>query len=538
MAGSARVGTFKVSEGRRSLKGGVILGALLLAALFTAAFMEGALAKDAVTSKVEIDRPVLLRGQTAEPVYLLLRLSAMEAVGAGERPPLNMALVLDRSGSMADAGKLDYVKKAATKVINTLGRKDVLSIIEYDDQITIMWPAGRVESASALSHLIDGLTPRGSTNLTGGMMAGVDEVKRAGEKNLTGKEALNRVLLLSDGLANDGITDPGAIRELVRKARRDGVPISTLGLGRDYDEDLMQDIAENAGGRYYYIENPEQMSRIFAQELNALFKTVARNCVIEIKAGAGVKDVKIFGFESDNGAGKAVLGDIYGGEKRTVLVRLEVDPQRLGHMDLGALKMSYADADDGAVHTFDVNLGVEITDDVSKTKAAVNHDVAVEATLAETERAQNEAVKLYEAGKHDEADKRMQGLITTTTKKQAELKDVRVAKKLEALNVEAIDMKAVALAPEAQSEYLKRTKQRLYQAKQGQRQLSMMQTGDKGYEVERLQEALAKTGYYSGPVNGVYDGSVADAVTAFQKAQNLGADGMAGPATMKGLGLY
>lgn len=515
--------------GRRILNG--VLGALGAAMLSFGdpAAAEPVEGEQPLAMRLEYDRPLVLKGDTT-PVYAVIRLAAAEPERIAARPALNVALVLDRSGSMEDEGKIDYLRRAAGQLVDRLKPSDILSIVEYDDEITVMWPAHGVDSPFTVKRLIDGLSPRGSTDLAGGMVAGATEARRALDTALAPSGAVTRVLLMSDGLANQGVTEPEKIKALVKKAKAAGTPITTLGLGRDYDEDLMQMIAESGGGRYYYIENPNQMARIFALELDSLANTVAKDGVIEIKADGA----EILGFSAQ----KATLGDLYGGENRAFLVRLPVDTQSIGVKKLGSLKLTYLDASTQKIHNFEELLGVEVTDDAAKVAAASNRGAAVEAALAETERGQSEAVKLFESGDKAGAEKRMNALAKAVEERQAVLKDVRLEKKLEALSVERDDMSAAALAPETSNAYLKRSKQRLYQAKQGNRALSVLQTGDSGYAVEQLQEALAKAGYYQGPVDGQYSASLEEAVKAYQQDQNLGADGVAGPATMKELGLY
>ncbi|TNE58701.1 MAG: VWA domain-containing protein, partial [Alphaproteobacteria bacterium] len=277
-------------------------------------------AEPPLSARVEIDHPKVLRGYEG-PIYVLIDLEAItkEASEDETRPDLNLGLVLDRSGSMEDAGKMDYLKRAAGMAVDQMTPKDLLSIVEYDDRINVLWPSGRVESAYTIKHLINGLSPRGSTNLTGGMMRGVAEVEGAE----AGEGALSRVLLLSDGLANQGITDPRQIKDLVREARLKGVRISTLGLGRDYDEDLMQMIAEHGGGHYYYIENPNQMGRIFQEELATLFTTVAREAALDVDVTSKVEAIELVSFNKDltKSGGRADLSDFYGGETRTLVLR-------------------------------------------------------------------------------------------------------------------------------------------------------------------------------------------------------------------------
>lgn len=508
-------------------------------ALLSAVAPLPALAADPIRGTVQLDQPTVLGGGKAV-VYAVVTFEGIDVDPgvAKERPPLNVSLVLDRSGSMSDEGKIDYLKRAAKLAVDRLGTKDSLSVVEYDDQITVMWPAKRVGNLAEVKAMIDRLDPRGSTNLTGGMMRGVDEAKDALETAKSG--TITRVILMSDGLANTGITDPGEISRLVRGAKREGIRISAMGLGRDYDEDLMQAIAENGGGRYYYIEHPTQMARVFQEEMGSLFETCARDVEIEFKGKAIVRKVDVVGYDDASGTTSARRGleDVFEGEKRTVLLRLEVDAPSSGKVDLGDVQLSYKTAKSGEAKSFSRNLTVDVTSDRAAVERARNKEASAEATLAESDRIQQEQVKLYQSGKHDEAKKNMAALAKDLESKNTTLNDERVRRKIEAINVENRQMNEAAASPTAQKDYLKASKQRLYQAKSGKRAGFSLQKGDKGLEVERLQEALKQAGTYKGPIDGVYDDDVTEAVEAYQKSKNLSADGVAGAATMDSMGLY
>ena len=183
-----------LKRGGRALALGLLMAALAAAPALAVS----------VTPKVELDRDVVLLGDK-RPVYVLVEFKVPEEkLRPGvKRPPVNLALVLDRSGSMKAQGKMEYAKRAAKVVVGILTPRDRLAVVEYDDRINVLWPSSPVEAPKMIMRLIDGLTPRGSTNLAGGMMKGVAEVR----KNLD-LEGINRVLLMSDGLANQGITRP------------------------------------------------------------------------------------------------------------------------------------------------------------------------------------------------------------------------------------------------------------------------------------------------------------------------------------------
>ncbi len=505
--------------------------ALLLAV--GAAFGKAHAATGALEHEVRFDRPIVPADE-ANTVYLMVRLhSPREAwPGTEDRPPVNMALVLDRSGSMEDRGKLEYAKRAAKLAVDQLRRGDRLAIVEYDDRISVLWPSGPVENPYEIKRRIDSLTPRGSTNLTGGMMRGVDEVLAR-----IRREDLSRVVLLSDGLANQGVTDPYEIGHLVRHARHDGVRISAIGLGLDYDENLMQAIAESGGGNYHYVEHPGQIARVFEEELSTLVRTTARDIELRLAPGSSVREAEIISIEDASVEGLS-LGDMYAGETRTLMLKLAVDPANAGPVNLGVLEIAYADArEGGGGETFSIPLGLKVSADSDAVEAARNEDVVVEAKLVETERAHARAIAAYEAGDREEADGIMADLASEVQALGETTGDARLATKLEALNVEREQM-ATAAAPDDRSAYLKGAKQRLYQAQSGKRALYALKVGDEGLEVERLQQRLADAGYWSGNIDGVYTEKLAAAVDSYQADRGITRDGTAGPSTLQELGLY
>jgi Ca-activated chloride channel family protein len=512
-------------------------------ALATAFAAAPAIAKAAINQEIEIDRPKVVRGYEG-PIYILLNYTASTiSRDEGERPDLNLGLVLDRSGSMSDAGKIEYLRRAAGMAVDQLRVSDMLSVVEYDDRIGVLWPSGPVESPRTIKRLIDNLEPRGSTDLTGGMMRGVDEVYDTLNSFEGEASPITRVLLLSDGLANHGVTDPHEIRELVRQARLKGVRISTLGLGRDYDEDLMQEIAEYGGGHYYYIEHPNQMSRIFQEELMTLFDTVGRKAKLDLDLNGNVDAIELVSFDQalspkqDN----VDLADFYSGEKRTLVLRIEPDKDAFeskGRVDLGGRRIIKKDVEAKRQRKLSVDVKIDVVTKLAEAEAAMNNQVVVETALIETERKQRQAIELYEQGKVEEADQAMGALASDMKTMYASIQDDRLSQKVEALEVEQEQMKEAAAAPAAKAGYLKKSKQRLYQAKSGKRSLYVLQSGDKGLEVEQLQTALKDKGFYNGAIDGQFDDDVKAAVEAFQKDQGLTNDGIAGPATMKALSLY
>lgn len=509
------------------------------ALLFTGALSSANAKSAALSSKLSVERSSIYRGDT-RTLYVLVHFNAPELdLPPAARPPLSLTLVLDRSGSMSDKGKIEYLRDAAKTAVSQLGGHDVVSVVEFDDQITLMWPAGFAHDKAHLQSMIDELSPRGSTNIAGGLQRGIDESHSASDKLRLSHDTLNRVILLSDGLANTGITDPGAIAHIASDARRDGIHVSSIGLGLDYNEDLMQGIAEAGGGKYYYVESPVQLASIFQQELKSAFATRARDVHLAFHGSNAVKHAEMIGFASSSGRNvSADWPDFYAGEERSVMLRLDIDARNIGPLSLGDFTVAWRDAQSGASGTVNLPIRVDVTGDAGLAEKSINKDVAVQAALAESERGLAANVKLAGAGKTEEARAQNAAIINDLKARNAVLKDERISRKIDSLNVEQTQISNAAASPVAMQAYQKASKQRLYNAKSGRRSGDALKIGDKGLEVEQLQQALSTAGVYHGKITGVYDQPTADAVKAYQKKNKQPADGVAGAETQAKLGLY
>jgi Ca-activated chloride channel family protein len=489
---------------------------------------------NSLTSNIELDHPLIIANKS-NVVYAVIELNASTVEREMKRPKLNLSLVLDRSGSMADKGKMEYAKEAAKSLVGFLDYRDILSIVEYDDSISVLWPASPVELPHIVKSRIDELYPRGSTNLSGGMMKGADEV----EKNLN-SDSLNRVILLSDGLANRGIINPQEIKKIVQKIKASGVRISTMGLGLDYNEDLMLDIAENGGGNYYFIESPKQMKRIFEQELNTLFTTVAKDIKISFTFSPKVKNIEVFGYQAKQKQNKIDIDveNLYSGEKRTILIRMEIDPESKQKFDLGDLNIDYFDIEEKKQNSSKKSIELETTEDKSLYDKSVNNKIKSEALLIEADKKHEEYIKMYEAGNVKEAVKNIENLEKELMNQNSSLNNVELSKKIEALKMESNEIEEAEENFEQKQIYLKKSKQRVNSGKKGQRSKYIQQQGMQGYDVELLQEALQKAGFYTGDIDGIFTEEVKKAVIEFQNSNNLKPDGVAGPATLKKLEIY
>ncbi len=258
---------------------------------------------------------------------------------SGAKIPLNISIVIDRSGSMS-GDKLAYAKKAAANIVSKLSSDDFVSVVVYDDQVKLLQPSVRVLDKESIITKINRVETGGSTNLWGGTEMGYNQVRENYKKNY-----VNRVLLISDGLANVGITSMYDIRRRVQEFKdRDGITVSTFGVGLDYNELLMTDMAEAGSGNYYFIDNPEIMAGIFEKELNGLLSVAAQNAELRIRLPRGITIDKAFGFKYEMVGQDLViqLRDLFSEETRGFLMRFRIDDYANVALDFST-RLSYDD---------------------------------------------------------------------------------------------------------------------------------------------------------------------------------------------------
>ncbi len=397
--------------------------------LWSAGFAQ---ASQTVFPKIKLDRPYVSTGSN-QTVHVLIQFNTDPSLirSPQDRSNLDLGVVVDRSGSMADRGKLAYAKQAVKTMIDLLQPTDTLACVQYDDRIAVLWPSSPVTNTGLYKQLIDSLSPGGSTNLAGGLIMGINQLRQS----RTG--SIRRVILLSDGLANQGITDRYQIAGIAAEARSHGISVTTMGLGLNYDEDLMQKIADSGGGKYYYIENPSEMARIYRQEMDVLFSMLTRGISIELEMGSAVNSVEVFGYSVENNGSKKKIAmeDFYAGENRSLLLKFDLKPVKEGETAIGTLAMDYLDLGDNQKKRQTYAITVNGTRDGDVVEKNIQKDVAAETLLIQADQEHEEALRLYEAGKVSEAKSRLDSLQQQLAAAPAAA-DIKVQKKLEALDME------------------------------------------------------------------------------------------------------
>ena len=256
-------------------------------------------------------------------VYLYIDLRAEPGKKPDSRTPLNIAIVIDRSGSMNEKKKLEYVKRAVDYILEQVKEDDYVSIVTYNDYVNVLQRSQHITNIYDLQDKIYDIKADGYTNLSEGMFEGYDQVN-----NTYSRGYVNRVLLLTDGLANRGITDDYELSKKVRdKNRRDGITISTFGVGNDFNENLLTDIADYGKGNYYYINNSTKIPDIFAQELKGVRSLVAEATKVRIKFPTEyLTPSKIYGYPYDISGNEVVIDfkDVFAEQTKSVLIKFDI----------------------------------------------------------------------------------------------------------------------------------------------------------------------------------------------------------------------
>ncbi len=275
---------------------------------------------------------------TAQHAHQIRLLVALKGESPTQRAPINTSLVLDRSGSM-HGEPLHAAKDAAAQFVQYLGPQDLTSVVAFDDEVVTVADPGVClpEAIAELVRDIQSIPSGGTTNLSGGWLKGRHHV----ESNTV--EGVNRVLLLTDGQANQGVTDPDKLRMMTEAARRKGITTTCIGFGPHFDEDLLKAMADAGGGNFWYVESHDQMGPIFEEEIEGLVSLAAQNVEVTLTLShdraAGVSFPQDYpAHQTGEGTWQITLGDLYGNAPLNLAAVIHIeDVAQLGQVEVGTV---------------------------------------------------------------------------------------------------------------------------------------------------------------------------------------------------------
>ncbi len=377
----------------------MLMGLALVAALGPAP-RAAASRVEKVTCKVELDRGVLPAGASQRAV-VRVSLDAPLVREQAERPPVNLAIVLDRSGSMGSGGKLEKAKEAAIAALRKLGERDVFSLVMFDHEVETLIPPQSAGNTEWIESRIHSIRSRGNTALFGGVSQGAAEVR----KHLEGRH-VSRILLLSDGQANVGPSQPEDLGRLGAALMKERIAVTTIGVGADYNEDLMTKLAQNSDGNTYFVESSRDLPRIFAQELGDVLSVFARDVRLEIEFTDGVRPVRIIGRDGrlDDRKVEIRLNQLYGGQAKYALVEVEV-PAGTPHdvRKLASARCSYENLLNRQSERAEAEASVRYSDHEPDVLKSVNVSVQKEMAVNDLAEAQEKAIQQADGGNRVQA---------------------------------------------------------------------------------------------------------------------------------------
>lgn len=372
-----------------------------LAAIISGSVAAGAQIAPPVAITAELAQTTLLAG-TGQRTYL--RVAVKPARRAGhQRAPMNVALVIDRSGSMSSYGRIENARLAAQMAVDRLGPDDILSVVSYDNRVDVEVPAGKVEDRGRIKARIERLSPRGSTAIHAGLLAGASEVRK-----FKSSDRVNRIVLISDGLANVGPSRPQDFVDLGRELASEGITVSTIGLGNDYNEDLMAGLARAADGGHVFVQESAELAGFLAREFDDAQGIVGQEVEIIIRLRDGVKPLRSLGRAAQAETRKISykVGALVGGVEQVLVDEIEVSEAlaaNAGEARIADVTVNYKDVASGQRHSETRDVSVRFDADKDRAGQSVNAAVMRDVTALVSRAERRIAVELRDKGRFEEA---------------------------------------------------------------------------------------------------------------------------------------
>ncbi len=326
---------------------------------------------------VSLAHPTLLANKK-QTTFVKVGLTGFKLAREADRTPVNVAIVLDKSGSMSGQ-KIAKAKQAAISAIDRLNANDIVSIVTYDSTVNVLVPATKLTDKRQIRRMIDSIESGGQTALFAGVSKGVAELRKFLSKN-----RVNRVILLSDGLANVGPQSPRELGALGASLIKEGISVSTMGLGLDYNEDLMMELARKSDGNHIFIERSGDLVRIFNYEFNDVLSVVAQEVAITIRCSDGIRPVRVLSSNAEINGQNVVVGlnQVYSMEEKYVILEVEVPATKSEFpRKIARVEVSYANMKTRTTDRLSSEVSVKFSSETASIDKAINVKVMEQCVL-------------------------------------------------------------------------------------------------------------------------------------------------------------
>jgi Ca-activated chloride channel family protein len=326
----------------------------------------------------------------------------MPQVGATTRPPLSLAIVIDRSGSM-EGEPLSNAKAAAARLVDQLGDSDAFTVVTYSSSDEIVMPMVRASQSNkaAAREKIMQIWDDGNTCISCGLERGAAQLMETPVRG-----GVRRMVLISDGQANTGLYDRGELAQLATETAARGMSISTVGVGLDFDEVTMMNLADVGHGNYYFVEDTAKLGDMFARELSGLGTTVAADARLVIDPAPGVFVEEAYGYQMLRQGNRVVvsLPDLRADKPLKVVFRTTIAAQ-LGARDVASFELHWRRVSDGGADAATTTLKTIVTNDASAVAATIDTNAMTAIEQARTARVLEDATTIYERDGYEAAQR-------------------------------------------------------------------------------------------------------------------------------------
>jgi Ca-activated chloride channel family protein len=358
-------------------------------------------AGDTLLVDARLGHATVSRGSNGE-TYLFAQVTASDdKASASSAAPMNLSVVIDRSGSMKGE-RIANAMNAAVFALERMRDGDSISVVSFDTSAQVVVPPTRIGAGNraSIESAIRSIRLGGDTCISCGLEEGMQQLA------LTplGGDRINRMILLSDGATNAGVRDTGGLRAMANRMHGRGVSISTIGVDVDFDEKIMAAIANEANGRHYFVANASGLPAVFGQEFDDLLASVAKEAELAIDLAPGVEVAEVFDRSFRREGNKLIVpfGTFSSKQEKTVLVKLRVPTDRAGDQPVADLKLAFRDLVKKADGSCNGSLALAVNTD-GTSGSELDPFVAARLERSRTAQTLTEANKLFEAGRVGDA---------------------------------------------------------------------------------------------------------------------------------------